>query len=255
MSPAQNSARPPPVELPDFAEGRESFWPAAPRLRTLARAPVQAALWLQVRRGVLDFVGLTVLLGTLAGGFTIASVELSLGLGLTVGVLVLRVLVLGQLAGFVCALLLVAGPGTAATFELGLMRHHGELRTLRLIGIDPRDYLVPPRALGFALALFVLTFVFQVAAALGGAALAALVTPLAFAAQIEALAGALAPSLLVVSAGKSLVLGLIIGLLACHQGLVAPFTPAQLPRIARQLLGRSLVALVLVHGGAALLLS
>jgi phospholipid/cholesterol/gamma-HCH transport system permease protein len=255
MSPVQESARRAPADLPDFAGGGEPLLPAVARFRYLARAPVQAALWQQVRRGALDFAGLTALLGALAGFFTIATVELRLGLGLTVGVLVLRVLVLGQLAGFVCALLLVAGPGTAATFELGLMRHHGELRTLRLIGIDPRDYLVPPRVLGFALALFVLTFVFQTAAALGGAALAVLVTPFTFTQQIEALAGTLAPPLVLVSAGKSLVLGAVIGLLVCHQGLVARFAPAQLPRIARQLLGRSLVALVLVHGGAALLLS
>ena len=254
MSPVQESAWRAPVDLPDRAGGARPFLRAAAWLRALARPPVQAALWQQVRRGALDFAGLTALIGALAGFFTIATVELGLGLGLTVGVRVLHVLVLGQLAGFVCALLLVAGPGTAATFELGLMRHHGELRTLRLIGIDPRDYLEPPRVLGFALALFVLTFVFQAAAALGGAALAALATPLSFTQQVEALGGTLGSPMVFVSAGKSLGLGAVIGLLVCHQGLVAPFAPTQLPRIARQLLGRSLVALVLVHGGVALLL-
>jgi ABC-type transporter Mla maintaining outer membrane lipid asymmetry permease subunit MlaE len=134
------------------------------------------------------------------------------------------------------------------------MRHNGELRTLRLIGIDPRDFLVLPRVLGFALALFVLTFVFQASAAFGGAALAALVTSLTFSEQIEALAALLTPALLLVSALKSLVLGGVVGLLTCHYGLVAPFSPAQMPRIAQLLLARSLVALVLVHGGALLLL-
>jgi len=135
------------------------------------------------------------------------------------------------------------------------MRGNGELRTLRLIGIDPRDYLVLPCVLGFALALFVLSFTFQAAAALGGAALVALATQLTFSQQIAALAATLTPFALATSAMKNLVLGAIIGLLVCHQGLVAPFAPERMPRIARQLFARSLVALVLVHGGAELLLS
>ncbi len=239
-------------ETPEVSGGVEVLYHLVRRVGRLSRAPVQAALWTQVRRGALDFAGLAGVIGALAGFFTIATTELGLRLGVSVGVRILDVLVLGQLAGFVCALLLVAGPGTAATFELGLMRHNGELRTLRLIGIDPRDYLVLPRVLGFALALFVLTVVFQASAAFGGAALAAVATSLTFSQQIEALVAVLTPGLLVVSAFKSLAVGTAIGLLACHHGLVAPFAPEDMPRIARQLLGRSLVALVLIHGGVAL---
>jgi len=252
MSPAEIHVRRAPVERPDFASGVELAFQAAARFRQLARPPVRAALWQQVRRGALDFAGLAGVMGALAGFFTLATVELGLGLGVSVGVRVLHVLVLGRLAGFVCALLLVADPGTAATFELGLMRHRGELRTLRLMGIDPRDYLVLPQVLGFGLALFVLTGIFQ-AATVGGAALTALVTTLGFRQQLEALGAALGPAAVAISAPKTLVVGLVIGLLACQHGLAASFAPAQMPRIARRLPGRSLLALVAVHGLAALL--
>lgn len=254
MSTVQGSVQPAQADLPDFAGGLDLFLHIAGRASQLARPPVQAALWQQVQRGALDFAWLTAVIGALAGFFTIATVQLGFGLGITVGVRVLQALVLGQLAGFVCALLLVAGPGTAATFELGLMRHQGELRTLRLIGIDPRDLLVLPRVLGFAFALFVLAFVFQVAAVLGGFALAALFTQISFTQQIDALLATLAPSALAVSGVRNLVLGAAIGLLVCDQGLVAPFSPARMPQIANHLLSRALVALVIVHGGAALLL-
>lgn len=229
------------------------FLHVAGRARQLSRPPVQAALWHQVQRGALDFAGLTAVIGALSGFFTMATVDAGFGLGVTVAVRVFKSLVLGQLAGFACALLLVAGPGTAAMVELGLMRHQGELRTLRLIGIDPRDLLVLPRVLGFALALFVLTFVFQIAAVTGGFALAALFTGTSFTQQCTALLTLLQPAALVVSGLRNLVLGAALGVIVCHQGLVSPFSPARMPQIANQLLSRSLIALVIVQGGAALL--
>ncbi len=254
MSTTQGAVRPEQAGLPDFAGGLDLLLHIAGRAGQLGRPPVQAALWQQVQRGALDFAWLTAIIGALAGFFTIATVQVSFGLGVTVGVQVLQALVLGQLAGFVSALLLVAGPGTAATFELGLMRQQGELRTLRLLGIDPRDLLVLPRVLGFAFALFVLAFVFQVAAVLGGFALAAMFTQISFTQEIAALANVLEPAALAVSGGRNLVLGAAIGVLVCDQGLVAPFAQARMPQIANQLLSRSLVALVVVHGGTAIIL-
>jgi phospholipid/cholesterol/gamma-HCH transport system permease protein len=253
MSPAQDSVQRVSPEPPDLEGAAELLLHLAGRTRQLARAPIRAAVWHQVQRGALELAGLAAIVGALTGFFTVAALELGFGLGVTIGVRVLLTLVLGQLAGFVCALLLVAGPGTAATFELGLMRRDGELRTLRLIGIDPRDYLVLPRVVGFALALFVLTFVFQLAAALGGSALVAVFTQLTFGQQLDAMLATLAPGALLVSGIKNILLGGAIGLIVCHQGLVAAFSPAQMPRIARQLLGRSLVALVVLHAAAAVI--
>ena len=253
MFTAQDAVDSGPGELPQFAGGWDLFLHIAGRARQLARPPVQAALWHQVRRGALDLAGLTAAMGILAGFFTIATVESGFGLGVDVGVRVLQALVLGQLAGFTGALLLVAGPGTATIFELGLMRQQGELRTLRLIGIDPRDFLVLPRVLGFALALFVLVFVFQAAAVLGGFALSALFSEITFTRHLAALSATLAPAALAVTGIRSLLIGAALGLLVCHQGLVAPFASAQMPRIVRQMLSRALVILVIIQGGLTLL--
>jgi len=255
MATVQDIAAPGPADLPGFEGGLDLFLHVAGRIRQLGRPPVRAALWHQVQRGALDFAALTAVMGALAGFFTIATVEVGFGLGVSLGVRVFQALVLGQLAGSVCALLLVAGPGTAAMVELGLMRHQGELRTLRLMGIDPRDLLVLPRVAGFAFALFVLTFIFQAAAVLGGFALAALFVHVPYGPQITALFATLAPATLVISAIRNLLLGAVLGLLVCHQGLVAPFAPERMPQIAGQLLTRSLVALVVAQGGAALFLS
>jgi hypothetical protein len=46
----------------------------------------------------------------------------------------------------------------------------------------------------------------------------------------------------------------VIGVIVCNQGLVEPFSPADMPRIARRMLSRALLALVIVHGSAALIL-
>jgi len=249
MSLVQDSPRRMPGEWADFWGGVELFLNVGSRLGQLARPPVRAAMWQTVERGALGLGGFVALVGALSGFFAIATVELGFGLGVTVGVRLLESLVLRQAAGFVCALLLVTGPGTAAAWELGLMRRQGELRTLRLIGIAPFDLLVIPRVVGFGLALFVLTFVFQLAATFGGMALAAVVTQLTFIQQLEALAASLAPAMLAISALKNLVLGTLIGVLVCRHGLAVSFTPAETPRVARRLLGHSLMALVIVHGG------
>lgn len=230
-------------------------WHIVKRAPRIAHPCLQAALWQQVQRGALDFVGLIAVIGSLAGFLTIATVELRFGLGIVLGVRVLVALILGPLASFVSALLLVTGPGAATTFELGLMRYHGELRTLRLIGIDPRDFLVLPRVVGFSLSLFVLTFTFQSAAVLGGFALAAAFTQISFAQHFDALVTLLQPSRVIASVLTTLFLGAVLGVLVCHQGLAAPFSPTEMPRIARELLSRSLVVVVIVLGAANLLLS
>lgn len=237
----------------DLGSGWSMAFHLPSRANRLSHPTIRAALWHQVSRGALSFAGLTAVIGALAGFFTIVTVETSFGLGVTLGVRVMEALVLGQLAGFVSALVLVTGAGTAATFELGLMRHQGELRTLRLIGIDPTDLLVLPRVVGFAFALFVLTFAFQAAAVLGGFALAAIFTQISFAQHAQALVETLQPSAVVISSATSLVLGAILGILVCHYGLKADFSPSRASHISRELLSRSLIAIVVVHGGAALL--
>ena len=252
MHPARDTAPSIQADLPEMTTGWAFLSGLVRPAGQLNRAPVRIVLWQQVRRGALDFFWLACALGALAGFFTLITVEAGFGLGITVGVQVLQALVLGQLAGFAGALLLVAGPGLAGVFELALMRQQGELRALRLMGIDPRDLLVLPRVLGFAASLLVLAFSFQLAAVLGGFALTALVSPASFTQQIRALSVMLPPSVLLVSALRSLVLGAAIGLLVCHQGLVAPFSPTRLPQIARQFLTRALVAFVGVHGFFAL---
>jgi phospholipid/cholesterol/gamma-HCH transport system permease protein len=244
----------PQAQLGDIAGGLDLFLYTVRRAGELSRPPVRAALWRRIQHGALDLAWLAALLGALAAFLTLETTGFGLGLGVALGVRAVQTLVVTQLAGFVCALLVVAGPGVAATFELGLMRHQGELRTLRLIGIDPRDYLIVPCVLGFSLALFVLAFVFQLAAVLGGFALTALVSHASLSQLFGALAITLGPVALAVSAVKNLVLGAVIGVIVCNQGLVEPFSPTQMPRIARLLISRALVALVLVYGGAALLL-
>jgi phospholipid/cholesterol/gamma-HCH transport system permease protein len=254
QAPSSQDAAALPAQLGDSDGGLGLALHLARHLGELARPPVRAALWRRIQHGALDLAPLAAVIGALTGFVTLETVGVGLGLGASLGVGVLQTLVLRQLAGFVCALLLVAGPGVAATFELGLMRHQGELRTLRLIGLDPRDYLVLPCVLGFALALLVLGFFFQVAAVVGGFALTELVSHVSLTQLFGELFATLGPTALAVSGLKNFVLGALIGLIVCTQGLLEPFSPAQMPRIARRLLGRSLLALVIVHGGGSLLL-
>jgi phospholipid/cholesterol/gamma-HCH transport system permease protein len=254
MAPAQVSSPKDTAAQPgDLAGGLDILLYALRHSGELARPPVRAALWRRIQHGALDLMGLAALLGSLAAFLVLETLTFGLGLGVELGVRVVQALVVSQLAGFVCALLVVAGPGVSATLELGFMRRQGELRALRLAGIDPRNYLVVPCVLGFALALFVLGFAFQVAAVLGGFALTSLVSQASVSQLFGVLLTTMGPAALALSGIKNLVLGAAIGVIVCNQGLVEPFSTSQMPRIARHMVTRALFALVIVYGGAALL--
>src|SRR5208283_318056 len=202
-----------PAQLGDIAGGFNLALQTVRHVGELARSPVRAALWRRIQHGALDLAHLAILIGALTSFVTLETIGFGLGLGVSLGVRIVQTLVVAQLGGFVCALLIVAGPGIAATFELGLMRHQGELRTLRLIGIDPRDYLVLPCVLGFALALLVLGFFFQVAAVLGGFVLTVLVSHVSLSQLFGELFASLSPVALAVSGLKNFILGSVIGVI------------------------------------------
>ena len=140
--------------------------------------------------------------------------------GEVLGTLLVVVLV-RELGPVVAASVVVARSGTAMAAELATMRVDGEVETLAGLGVDPFEYLVLPRLLGTAVALTALTVLF-----LSGTLLAsALLSPFLggpppgdlLGQVVRALEGADAAALL----AKTLVPGLVVAAVACHEGLSA----------------------------------
>ncbi len=131
-----------------------------------------------------------------------------------VGVLVLREL------GVVIVCIMVAGrSGSAYTAELGSMKMREEVDALRTMGFDPIEVLILPRILALMIAVPLLTFLGSMAALYGGGLVAWLyggINPTVF---ISRLRDAITLQTFEVGIIKAPFMALVIGLVACVEGL------------------------------------
>jgi phospholipid/cholesterol/gamma-HCH transport system permease protein len=131
-----------------------------------------------------------------------------------VGVLVLREL------GVVIVCIMVAGrSGSAYTAELGSMKMREEVDALRTMGFDPVEVLILPRIIALVIAVPLLTFLGSMAALYGGGMVAWLyggINPSIF---ISRLREAISIQTFEVGMIKAPFMALIVGLVACVEGL------------------------------------
>ncbi len=131
-----------------------------------------------------------------------------------VGVLVLREL------GVVIVCIMVAGrSGSAYTAELGSMKMREEVDALRTMGFDPVEVLILPRILALIIAIPLLAFIGSMAALYGGGLVAWLyggINPTVF---ISRLRDAISLQTFEVGMIKAPFMALVIGLVACVEGL------------------------------------
>jgi len=131
-----------------------------------------------------------------------------------VGVLVLREV------GVLLVCIMVAGrSGSAYTAELGSMKMREEVDALRTMGFDPVEVLILPRILALVIAVPILTFLGSMAALYGGGLVAWLyggIDPTIF---ISRLRDAISIQTFEVGMIKAPFMALVIGLVACVEGL------------------------------------
>jgi phospholipid/cholesterol/gamma-HCH transport system permease protein len=131
-----------------------------------------------------------------------------------VGVLVLREV------GVLIVCIMVAGrSGSAYTAELGSMKMREEIDALRTMGFDPIEVLILPRILALVIAVPILTFLGSMAALYGGGLVAWLyggIDPVVF---ISRLREAISVETFEVGMIKAPFMAVIIGLVACVEGL------------------------------------
>jgi len=131
-----------------------------------------------------------------------------------VGVLVMREI------GVVIVCIMVAGrSGSAYTAELGSMKMREEIDALRTMGFDPVEVLILPRILALVIAVPILTFLGSMAALYGGGLVAWLyggISPTVF---MNRLHDAVSIQSFEVGMIKAPFMAIIIGLVACVEGL------------------------------------
>jgi len=131
-----------------------------------------------------------------------------------VGILVLR-----ELGVLIVAIMVAGRSGSAYTAELGSMKMREEIDALSTMGLDPVDVLILPRVVALICALPILAFVGSVAALYGGGLVAWFyggMSPVTFVARLHE---AISITHFEVGIIKAPFMALVIGIVACSEGL------------------------------------
>ena len=145
--------------------------------------------------------------------------------------------------------ILIAGRiGSAMAAEIGSMRVYQEIDALRTMNINPVTYLVLPRIVAIAAALPLLVIFAILVGWLGGAfvSVANNRIDISFAAFFSTLRDVVAMKDAANGVFKSFVFAVVIGVVACHQGLITRGGPRGIGRSVTRAVVNSIVLIVIL---------
>lgn len=151
--------------------------------------------------------------------------------------------------------IVIARSGTAIASELAAMRVAGEVRMLDALGLDPLPVMVLPRAIGVAVSVACLTVAFLVLSLAGGYVAGRLLGLLSGSPGLflGSVLGALRPEDFVNLLVKTLLPGLLTGILCSREGLSVRGALSEVPQAATRGVVRSFTVLFLVSALASAL--
>ena len=160
-----------------------------------------------------------------------------------VGILVLREL------GVLIVCIMVAGrSGSAYTAELGSMKMREEIDALQTMGFDPVEVLILPRILALLIGVPILTFVGSMAALYGGALVCWLyggIDPDIFLSRLKE---AIALNTFEVGMIKAPFMALVIGVVACVEGMAVKGSAESLGRQTTASVVESIFLVIVLDG-------
>ncbi|WP_291865783.1 MlaE family lipid ABC transporter permease subunit [Bradyrhizobium sp.] len=131
-----------------------------------------------------------------------------------VGILVLR-----ELGVLIVAIMVAGRSGSAYTAELGSMKMREEIDALSTMGLDPVEVLILPRIIALVLALPILSFIGSMAALYGGGLVAQFYGGMGPPIYMARLHEAVSVTHFEVGILKAPFMALVIGIVACSEGL------------------------------------
>jgi phospholipid/cholesterol/gamma-HCH transport system permease protein len=131
----------------------------------------------------------------------------------------LGVLVLREIGVLLVAIMVAGRSGSAYTAELGSMKMREEIDALSTMGLDPVEVLILSRVIALVGALPILSFIGAMAALYGGGLVAQLYGGMSPAIYIARLHEAISVTHFEVGIIKAPFMALVIGIVACSEGL------------------------------------
>jgi phospholipid/cholesterol/gamma-HCH transport system permease protein len=129
------------------------------------------------------------------------------------------ILTLRELGVLLTSIMVAGRSGSAFTAEIGSMKMREEIDALRVMGLNPVEVLIVPRILALIIALPMLTFLSDMAALYGGGLVAWIygdISPDVFVSRLRA---SIEINTFLVGIIKAPFMALVIGLIACMEGL------------------------------------
>jgi phospholipid/cholesterol/gamma-HCH transport system permease protein len=158
------------------------------------------------------------------------------------------VLVLREMGVILTAIMVAGRSGSAFTAEIGAMRMREEIDALHVIGLSVTEVLILPRILALMLALPVLTFISDVASLLGSGLIAWTYLEIPPRAFITLLHQAITMQTLMVGLIKAPFMAMIVGLIACVEGLKVSGSTESLGMHTTMSVVKAIFLVILVDG-------
>ncbi|TAH65144.1 MAG: MlaE family lipid ABC transporter permease subunit [Rhodopseudomonas palustris] len=160
-----------------------------------------------------------------------------------VGILVLR-----EIGVLIVAIMVAGRSGSAYTAELGSMKMREEIDALSTMDLDPVEVLILPRVLALVIALPILSFIGSMAALYGGGLVAWLYGDMSPAIFIARLHEAVSVTHFEVGIIKAPFMALVIGLVACSEGLRVQGSAESLGRQTTASVVKSIFCVIVLDG-------
>jgi phospholipid/cholesterol/gamma-HCH transport system permease protein len=164
-----------------------------------------------------------------------------------VGILMLR-----EIGVLLVAIMVAGRSGSSYTAELGSMKMREEIDALRTMGRDPVEVLILPRVLALVIALPILTFLGSMAALYGGGVIAWLYGGMSPAIYMQRLQEAISVTHFQVGMIKAPFMALVIGAIACSEGLKVKGSAESLGRQTTTSVVKSIFVVIVLDGAFAI---
>jgi len=160
-----------------------------------------------------------------------------------VGILVLR-----ELGVLIVAIMVAGRSGSAYTAELGSMKMREEIDALLTMGLDPVEVLILPRVIALVCALPILSFIGSMAALYGGGLVAQFYGGMGPPIYIARLHEAVSVTHFEVGILKAPFMALVIGIVACSEGLRVKGSAESLGRQTTTSVVKSIFLVIVLDG-------
>jgi phospholipid/cholesterol/gamma-HCH transport system permease protein len=210
----------------------------------------EPALWVELQRQIHE-TGIAALpvvctLAAITGAAAVSQVTALAGQGSDAAQSWLFYGLFFEIGPLFTGLVLVARTSAAMASELAVMHWHDEFAALQGRGVSPADFLLLPRIMGLVLVAPAVSIFFQIVAVGSGWLAVSVLQHLPIVEVASEFLANAQPELVLVSLVKSAVMGLLIGVIACHHGSSGEPKPRAISEAAIHAVGNGLVAVFMV---------